>query len=75
MIVTVPVLALLLALKVTTLVEVAGLVENDAVVPPAMPLAESVTLPAKPPVGWIVIVLEPFEPRVIVRLVGEDDRV
>jgi hypothetical protein len=50
-IVTVPVVALLLAVKVTTLVDVAGLVENDAVVPLAIPLADSVTLPAKPPVG------------------------
>jgi hypothetical protein len=73
--VTVPVLALLLAVKVTTLVVFAGLVEKDAVVPLAIPLAESVTLPANPPVGWIVMVLEPFAPRRIVRLVGEADKV
>lgn len=50
-IVTVPVVAELLAVKVTTLVEVAGFVLNEAVVPLFMPVAESVTAPVKPPVG------------------------
>ncbi len=51
-IVWVPVVALLLAVNVTTLVLVAGFVPNDAVVPDAMPVADKVTLPVNPPDGW-----------------------
>ena len=74
-IVNVPVVAELLAVSVRTLVFVAGFVPNDAVVPLPMPVAESVTLPAKPPDGVIVIVLVPCVPRVILTLVGEADSV
>ena len=74
-IVNVPVVAELLALSVSTLVDVAGFVPNDAVAPLPMPVAESVTPPAKPPDGWIVIVLVPCEPRVMLRLVGEAESV
>lgn len=50
-IVNVPVVALLLAVSVRTLVLVAGFVPNDAVTPDPMPVADRVTLPVKPPVG------------------------
>lgn len=50
-IVKVPVVALLLAVNVRTLVLVAGLVPNDALTPDPMPVADRVTLPVKPPVG------------------------
>ena len=75
MIVNVPVVAELLAARVRTLVVVAGSVPNEAVTPLPMPVAESVTLPAKPPDGWIVIVLVPCEPRVMLTLVGEAESV
>ena len=75
MIVNVPVVAELLAARVRTLVVVAGSVPNEAVTPLPMPVAESVTLPAKPPDGWIVIVLVPCEPRVMPTLVGEAESV
>jgi hypothetical protein len=58
-IVTVPVLALLLAVSVRTLVFVVGFVANAAVTPDGRPVAESVTLPVKPLVGLTVIVLVP----------------
>lgn len=70
----VPVVAELLTLKVRALVVVAGFVPNEAVVPLPMPLAESVTAAVKPPEGRIVMVLEPREPRLTVRLVGEADK-
>ena len=50
-IVYVPVVALLLAVKVRTLVLVAGLVPNAAVTPEPMPVADRVTLPVKPFAG------------------------
>ena len=74
-IVYVPVLAELLAVSVRTLVDVAGLVPNDAVVPLPMPDADNVTAPVKPPDGSTVIVLVPCEPRVMLTLVGEADSV
>jgi hypothetical protein len=71
-IVNVPVVAELLAVRVRTLELVAGFVPNAAVVPLPIPLAESVTVPESPD-G--VIVLLPFEPRVMLRLVGDAERV
>ena len=50
-IVYVPVVALLLAVKVRTLVLVAGLVPKAAVTPEPMPVADRVTLPVKPFAG------------------------
>ena len=50
-IVYVPVVALLLAVKVRTLVLVAGLVPNAAVTPEPMPVADRVTLPVNPFAG------------------------
>lgn len=52
-----PVVALPLAVNVTTLVVVAGFVPNTAVTPVGKPVAASVTLPLKPAVPAIVIVL------------------
>ena len=74
-IVNVPVVAELLAVSVRVLVDVAGFVPNIAVVPLPIPVAESVTAPAKPPDGWMVIVLVPCEPRVMLTLVGEAESV
>jgi hypothetical protein len=51
-----PVVAALLAVSVSTLELVAGLVANDAVTPLGKPVAESVTLPVKPLAGVTVIV-------------------
>lgn len=75
MTVKVPVLAEPLAVSVSTLVDVAGLVPNDAVMPLPMPVADNVTAPVKPPDGWIVIVLVPCEPCVMLTLVGEAESV
>lgn len=72
--VDVPVVAVLLAVKVRTLVEVAGLVPKLAVTPLGRPEAESVTEPVKPFDGLTVIVLLPFVPCFTVRLAGEAER-
>jgi len=50
-IVKVPLVAVLLAVNVRTLVLVAGFVPNDAVTPDRIPVADRVALPVKPPVG------------------------
>ena len=67
----VPVVAVLLAVKVSTLVEVVGLVPNEAVTPLGSAELESVTDPVKPPEGVTVIVLLPLVPCFTVRLEGE----
>lgn len=67
--------ARLLAVNSKTLLLVAGFVPNDALIPAPMPVADSVTLPVKPPVGPIVIVLVPLELRMMLTLVGEAERV
>jgi hypothetical protein len=72
-IVEVPVVAVELAVKVRTLLEVAGLVPNPAVTPAGKPEADRVTLPVKPPEGVIVIVLVPLLPWVTLTLLGEAD--
>lgn len=72
-IVDVPVVAVLLAVKVKTLVEVVGLVPNEAVTPEGRAEFESVTLPVKPPLGLTVIVLLPLLPCVTLKLLGEAD--
>jgi hypothetical protein len=69
--VEVPVVAVALAVNVTTLVPVVGLVPKAAVTPEGRPEAESVTLPVKPPEGVSVMVLLPLLPWVTVTLVGE----
>ncbi len=73
--VTVPLAAVLLAVNVTVLLEVAGFGLNEAVTPLGNPDAVKVTLPVKPFEAVIVIVLVPLLPRVIVRLFGEADNV
>ena len=73
--VTVPLAAVLLAVNVTVLLEVAGFGLNEAVTPLGNPDADKVTLPVKPFEAVIVIVLVPLLPRVIVRLFGEADKV
>jgi len=51
-----PVVAVLLAVNVTTLLPVVGLVPNDAVTPLGKPEAARVTLPVNPPVSVTVMV-------------------
>ena len=75
MIVYVPVLAELFAVSVRVLVDAVGLGLKAAVVPLPIPVADSVTAPVKPPDGWIVIVLVPCEPRVMLTLVGKAESV
>ena len=70
----VPVVALRPAERVNALEPVAGLGLNEAVVPLRAPEAESVTLPVKPFVGVIVMVVAAFAPRAMLRLVGEAER-
>jgi hypothetical protein len=51
-----PVVAVLLAVNVSTLLVVVGLVPNEAVTPLGKPDAARVTLPVNPPVSVTVIV-------------------
>jgi len=60
--VDVPVVAVELAVKVSTLVEVVGLVPKVAVTPLGSAEVESVTDPVKPFDGVTVMVLLPLEP-------------
>ncbi len=73
--VAVPVVAVPLAVSVSTLVEVVGLVPKFAVTPLGKPDAVRVTLPVNPPAGITVMVLVPLLPCVMVRLLGEADSV
>jgi hypothetical protein len=73
--VTVPVVAALLAVSVNVLVVVVGLGLNDAVTPLGRPEADKLTLPLKPFCGVTLIVLVPLPPCVIVKLVGDAERV
>lgn len=73
--VEVPVVAVLLAVNVSVLVLVPGFGLKAAVTPLRSPLAEKVTLPVNPPDGVMVIVDVPFADRLMVRLVGDADRV
>ena len=57
-----PMVAELPAVRVKMLVVLAGFVLNSAVTPAGKPLAAKVTLPAKPFVGFTVIVLVPLLP-------------
>ena len=70
-----PVVAVLLAVSVSTLVPVVGFVPNAAVTPLGRPEALRVTLPVNPPTSLTVMVLVPLPPCVIVRLLGESDKV
>ena len=71
--VLVPVAAVLLAVNVSTLVEVVGFVPNDAVTPLGRAELDRLTDPVNPPVGLTVIVLVPLVPCFTVRLAGETE--
>ena len=73
--VAIPVVAELLALSVTTLVPVVGLVPNSAVTPLGRPEAAKVTLPANPFTGATVTVLVPLPPWIRFKLAGESESV
>lgn len=73
--VALPVVAVALAVSVSTLLPVVGFVPNDAVTPLGRPDAARVTLPLNPSTSVTVIVLVPLLPWVIVRLLGEADSV
>lgn len=70
-----PVVAVLLAVRVNTLVPVVGLVPNAAVTPLGNPDAARVTLPVNPPMSVTLIVLVPLLPCVTVTLLGEAESV
>ena len=57
-----PAVAVLLAVSVSTLVPVVGLVPNEAVTPLGRPEAARVTLPVNPPVSVTVTVSVPVLP-------------
>lgn len=67
----VPKVALLVAVKVSVLEPVAGFGLKEAPTPPVRPEADSLTLGLKPLDGVMVMVLLPFAPCVIVKLLGE----
>ena len=72
--VALPVVAVLLAVSVNVLVLVVLLGLNVAVTPLGSPEADRLTLPLKPFVGLIVIVLVPLVPWVMVTLDGDAER-
>ena len=71
----VPVAAVEVAVKVTELVDVVGLVPKVALTPAGKAEVDKVTLPVNPPEGVTVIVLLPLVPWVTVRLAGDADSV
>jgi hypothetical protein len=73
--VTVPVVAVPLAVRVSALVLVVPLGLNEAVTPLGRPDADKLTLPLKPFCGVTEIVLVPLAPCVIVKLLGDAERV
>jgi hypothetical protein len=73
--VNVPSAAVALLLNVSVLVVVAGFWPNEVVTPLGTPLVKKVTLPVKPPVGFMVMVVVPFPNTGMVTLVGDADRV
>lgn len=70
-----PVVAVELAVRVSTLLPVVGFVPKAAVTPVGRPEAARVTLPLKPPTSVTETVLVPLPPCVIVRLLGEAESV
>ena len=73
--VAVPVVAVLLAVRVRTLVDVVGFVPKVAVTPAGSPEADNVTLAEKPSTGLtVIVVVPPAPPCVMVTLPGEADR-
>jgi hypothetical protein len=73
--VEVPVVAVELAVRVSTLLPVVGFVPNAAVTPLGNPDAARVTLPLNPFTSVTVMVLVPLLPWVTVRLLGESESV
>jgi hypothetical protein len=73
--VTVPVAAALLAASVNVLVPVVLVGLNDAATPLGRPEADKLTLPLKPLCGVTVMALVPLAPWVIVKLLGDAERV
>jgi hypothetical protein len=73
--VEVPVVAVELAVRVSTLLPVVGFVPNAAVTPLGNPEATRVTLPLNPFTSVTVTVLVPLLPWVTVRLLGESESV
>ena len=71
----VPVAAVPLAVRVNVLVLVVLLGLNDAVTPLGRPDADKLTLPLKPFCGVTVMVLAPLAPCVMLRLLGDAERV
>jgi len=71
--VAVPVVAVLLAVKVTVLLVVVLPGLKEAVTPLGRPEADKLTLPVKPFTGFTVMVLLPLPPCVTETLVGEAD--
>ncbi len=71
----VPVAAVLLAVSVNVLVLAVLLGLNDAVTPLGRPDADKLTLPLKPFCGVTVMVLAPLAPWVMLRLLGDAERV
>ena len=66
-----PTVAVLEAVSVSVLVVVALAGLNEAVTPDGNPLAARLTEPVKPPLGVTVIVLVPFAPSAMLRLLGD----
>ena len=73
--VTVPVAATPLAVSVNVLVLAVLLGLNEEVTPLGRPDADKLTLPLKPFCGVTVMVLAPLAPCVILRLLGDAERV
>jgi len=73
--VTVPTIAVLLAVSVNVLVLAVLPGLNDAVTPLGRPDADKLTLPLKPFCGDTVMVLAPFLPWTTLRLLGEVENV
>jgi len=69
--VTVPVVAVLLAVRVNMLVLAVPAGLKDAVTPLGNPVADKLTLPVKPFCGVTVMVLVPLPPCIMVRLFGD----
>ena len=70
-----PRVAVVLALKVTELLDVVGFVPKLAVTPAGRPEADRLTDPVKPLTGLTVTVLLPLPPRGTFKLEGEAERV
>jgi hypothetical protein len=73
--VTVPIVAVPLAVNVSVLEAIAGFGLNDAVTPLGRPEADKLTLLLKPFCGITVIVLVPLVPCAMLKLFGEAKRV